>query len=57
MYLEDIFTVQAYLIGDSAVSMPRAKHKNEKPIWIQTMERYFNEEKFLALSKHLMNNN
>jgi len=56
MYLEDIFTVQANLSGNPAVSMPLGKHSNGMPFGIQVIGRHFEEGELLALSKHLINN-
>lgn len=55
MYLEDIFTVQANLVGVPAVSVPNGKHSNGMPIGIQLMGRPFEEGAMLNLAKQIMN--
>jgi len=57
MYLEDIFTVQANLVGVPAISLPLGKHSNGLPFGIQVMGRSFGEKELLAFSKYLMDNN
>jgi aspartyl-tRNA(Asn)/glutamyl-tRNA(Gln) amidotransferase subunit A len=54
MYLEDIFTVQANLIGVPAISLPLGKHSNGMPFGVQLMANMFEEEKLLAFSNELM---
>lgn len=56
MYLEDIFTVQANLSGNPAVSIPLGKHSNGMPFGIQAVGKHFAEGDLLSLSKYLMNN-
>ncbi len=53
MYLEDIFTVQANLVGVPAISIPLAKHSNGLPYGIQLMSKPFSEAGLLAFSKEL----
>ena len=53
MYLEDIFTVQANLSGNPAVSIPLGKHSNGLPVGLHLMANHFNEADLLAFSKHL----
>ena len=51
MYLEDIFTVQANLVGVPAISIPAGKNKNNMPIGIQLMAKQFEENSLLNLAK------
>lgn len=53
MYLEDIFTVQANLTGNPAISIPLGKHSNGLPIGLHLMADHFKEADLLALSNHL----
>ena len=55
MYLEDIFTVQAPLAGNPAISLPVGKHSNGMPFGIQVIGKRFDEHNLLAFSKYLMN--
>jgi aspartyl-tRNA(Asn)/glutamyl-tRNA(Gln) amidotransferase subunit A len=55
MYLEDIFTVHANLVGAPAISLPVSKHaENGLPIGIQFMARRFDEKGLLDFSHNLM---
>ena len=51
MYLEDIFTVQANMVGVPAISIPASKNKNNMPIGIQLMAKPFEENTLLSLAK------
>ncbi len=53
MYLEDIFTAQANLSGNPAISLPLGKHSNTLPISLQVMADKFKESSLLAFSKYL----
>lgn len=53
MYLQDIFTVQANLAGNPAISLPTGMHSNGLPFGIQLMAAPFAEAKLLAAAKHL----
>jgi len=53
MYLEDIFTVQANLVGVPAISIPAGKNKNNMPIGIQLMAKQFEEKSLLNLAKFI----
>ena len=55
MYLEDIFTVQANLSGNPAISLPLGRHSNKLPISLQVMADHFKEFNLLAFSKYLSN--
>ena len=55
MYLEDIFTVQANLTGQPAISLPLIESKG-MPVGIQLMGKDFEEEALLSFSKELLHN-
>lgn len=54
MYLEDIFTVQANLVGIPAISLPLGQKKSGLPFGIQLMGKMFGEKELLSFSKYLM---
>ena len=54
MYLEDIFTVQANLSGNPAISLPLGQHSNGLPFGIQLIGDHFKEKGLLAFSKQIM---
>lgn len=51
MYLEDIFTVQANIAGNPAISIPTGKHSNGMPFGIQLMTNRFEDDKLLRIAK------
>lgn len=53
MYLADIFTVQANMVGIPAISLPIGKHSNGMPVGIQLMANKFEEAKLLAFSNSI----
>lgn len=53
MYLEDIFTVQANIVGCPAISIPNGMHSNGLPIGLQIMGRDFEEGNLLNLAKQI----
>jgi aspartyl-tRNA(Asn)/glutamyl-tRNA(Gln) amidotransferase subunit A len=53
MYLADIFTVQANVVGNPAVSIPNGTDKQGLPIGIQIMAPFFGEEKMFSFAGHL----
>ena len=53
MYLEDIFTVQANLSGNPAITLPLEFHSNGLPIGLHLMSDHFNEFELLSFSKQL----
>ena len=53
MYLADIFTVMANLVGCPAVSIPLYKHSGGMPFGLQVMSKRFNELSLLQVSKYL----
>lgn len=56
MYLQDIFTVHANIVGLPAISLPIGKHSNNLPFGIQLMSGKFKENQLFELSKFLMQN-
>ena len=55
MYLEDIFTVQANIVGCCAISLPTGEHSNGLPFGIQLMAPGFKDQDLLAFSHQIMN--
>ena len=54
MYLADIYTVYANLVGIPSISIPLFKHSNGLPFGLQIMVSHFEETKLLNISKQLM---
>ena len=54
MYLADIYTVQANLVGIPAISLPLFTHENGMPFGLQLMTKRFEEGKLLEVGKTLM---
>jgi aspartyl-tRNA(Asn)/glutamyl-tRNA(Gln) amidotransferase subunit A len=54
MYLADIYTVMANLVGIPAISLPLFRHSNGMPFGMQVMSQRFNELNLLHLSNELM---
>ena len=54
MYLADIFTVYANLVGIPAISIPLFRHSNGMPYGLQVMTNRFSELYLLHLSNQLM---
>lgn len=54
MYLADIYTVMANLVGIPAISLPLFKHSNAMPYGLQVMANRFNEVYLLQVSKLLL---
>ena len=55
LYLEDIFTVHANIVGMPAVSLPTGAHSNGMPFGIQLMAPAFNDDELLIISNLIMN--
>lgn len=53
MYLEDIYTVQANLVGVPAISLPLFKHSNGLPFGMQFTANKFDEARLLQFSLQL----
>ena len=54
MYLADIYTVYANLIGAPAISLPLYKHSNGLPFGLQVLTEKFNEVTLFELSHMLL---
>ncbi len=54
MFLADIYTVYANLVGIPAISIPLFKHSNGMPFGLQVMSAAFNEVQLLQFSKEMM---
>ncbi len=54
MYLADIYTVYANLVGIPAISIPLFKHSNGMPFGLQLMTNRFSELPLLRLSHQLL---
>jgi len=54
MFLADIYTVYANLVGIPAISIPLFKHSNGMPFGLQVMSQSFNETALLQFSKQMM---
>ncbi|MEX1191323.1 MAG: Asp-tRNA(Asn)/Glu-tRNA(Gln) amidotransferase subunit GatA [Brumimicrobium sp.] len=54
MYLQDIFTVQANLSGNPAISLPIGKHSNGMPFGLQLIGSHFKEKDLINASSFLM---
>jgi aspartyl-tRNA(Asn)/glutamyl-tRNA(Gln) amidotransferase subunit A len=54
MYLADLFTVQANLAGNPAISLPLFETKAGLPIGIQLMGKSFQEQELFNLSQLLV---
>lgn len=54
MFLADIYTVYANLVGIPAISIPVFKHSSGMPFGLQAMSQSFNETALLQFSKAMM---
>jgi aspartyl-tRNA(Asn)/glutamyl-tRNA(Gln) amidotransferase subunit A len=54
MYLGDIYTVMASLVGIPAISIPLFKHSNGMPFGLQVMANRYNELSLLQVSSLLL---
>ena len=54
MYLQDIFTVQANLAGNPAISLPLCENKEGLPFGIQLIGKRFGEKQLLSASEYMM---
>ena len=54
MYLADLFTVQANLAGNPAISVPSGTHSNGMPFGMQIMGADFSEATLLGFSEYLL---
>ncbi|MBX7180569.1 MAG: Asp-tRNA(Asn)/Glu-tRNA(Gln) amidotransferase subunit GatA [Bacteroidia bacterium] len=53
LYLEDIYTVQANLVGVPAISIPLGNNKDGMPFGLQLMANHFEEEKLLQFANSI----
>ncbi len=53
MYLEDIYTTSANLVGIPGINIPIGKNKDGMPIGMQVMANQFDEIKLLQISKSI----
>ena len=56
MYLQDIFTVHANIVGLPAISLPIGKHSNSMPFGIQLMTGKFKENELFTISNFIIEN-
>lgn len=54
MYLEDLYTVQANVVGIPAISLPVGNDKKGLPIGVQLMSKRFNELELLDISNQII---
>lgn len=54
MYLADIFTVQANVVGNPAISIPNGTDSQGMPMGLQMMGKPFGEAELLAFSKYVI---
>ncbi|PIY07721.1 MAG: Asp-tRNA(Asn)/Glu-tRNA(Gln) amidotransferase GatCAB subunit A [Flexibacter sp. CG_4_10_14_3_um_filter_32_15] len=54
LYLADLFTVPASVVGIPAISIPNGTDKEGLPIGLQIMGDYFSEDKLLAFADELI---
>jgi aspartyl-tRNA(Asn)/glutamyl-tRNA(Gln) amidotransferase subunit A len=54
LYLEDIFTIHANLVGIPAISLPLGKHPDGMPFGVQLMGAGLSEPGLLSLSNYMM---
>jgi len=50
MYLSDIYTVTANLVGEPGISLPCGKNSEGMPIGIQVLGRHFDEATVIRLA-------
>ena len=55
MYLQDIFTVHANMVGVPAVSLPVGQHSNNLPFGVQLMSSTFKENLLYSASQYILN--
>lgn len=55
LYLEDIFTVHANIVGIPAVSIPTGTHSNGMPFGVQLMAPAFKDAQLMAFANQIMN--
>jgi aspartyl-tRNA(Asn)/glutamyl-tRNA(Gln) amidotransferase subunit A len=55
MFLADLFTVQANVVGIPGIAIPCGEDSNGLPVGLQILANNFQEEKLLAFAKYLNN--
>lgn len=55
MYIEDMFTVGANIVGVPAMSVPIGKGKNGLPIGLQILSSHFNEKEIFNMADFILN--
>ena len=55
MYLQDIFTVHASIVGVPAISLPMGQHSNNLPFGVQLMSSTFKENLLYSASQYILN--
>jgi len=55
MYMEDIFTVQANIAGNPAISLPMGVNEHNMPLGLQVMTGMYEEQKLLSFANYLEN--
>ena len=53
MYLADVFSVLANLVGSPAISVPAGRTRSGLPIGIQLTARHFEEQQLLSIGNRL----
>jgi len=53
MYLSDIYTTSANLVGIPGMNIPIGKNSDNLPIGLQILSQQFNEEKIFQLAIHI----
>jgi len=54
MYIEDMFTVTANILGVPAISIPIAKGRTGLPVGLQILAKHFNEKEIYNMADYLM---
>jgi len=54
MYLADIYTVQANMVGIPAINLPLGTHESGLPIGVQFMAKHFQEADLLSFSNYVL---
>ena len=55
MYIEDMFTVGANIVGVPAMSVPIGIGKNGLPIGLQILSSHFNEKEIFNMADFILN--
>ena len=54
MYIEDMFTVTANIVGVPAISIPVSKGENSLPIGLQILSKHFNEKEIFNMADFIL---